>query len=86
MALTAQLSGFLLGPERWSPLVALGTLPLGNRRMGHVKDDTPVTRAMGVVAGNAVLICHRVIHVRSLESEFVKLMALGTEGRRFPFQ
>jgi hypothetical protein len=66
--------------------VALSTLSLGNRSMGHVKDDTPGIGAMRVVAGNAVLIRHRVIHVRPFESEFFNLMTLGTEGRRFPLQ
>ena len=80
----AQLSGFLLGPERWRVLVALRAFPLGNRRMGHVKDHTPAIGAMGVVAGTAVLVRHRIIHVCPFEGEFFKLMALATEGRRLP--
>lgn len=86
MAFAAELSGLLLGPERRGPLVALRTLPLGNRGMGHVKDDASAIGAMGVVAGNAVLIRHRIIHVGPFESEFFSLMALNTEGRRFSFQ
>ena len=66
--------------------MALGALPLGNRAMGHVKDNTSAIGAMGVVAGDAVLIRHRIIHVGPFESEFVNLMALSTEGRRFFFQ
>jgi hypothetical protein len=66
--------------------VALRTLLLGNRGMGHVKDDASAIGAMGVVAGNAVLIRHRIIHVGPFESEFFSLMALNTKGRRFSFQ
>ena len=66
--------------------MALGAFPLGNRAMGHVKDNTSAIGAMGVVAGDAVLFRHGVIHVGSFESEFVNLMALSTEGRRFFFQ
>ena len=66
--------------------MALGALPLGNRAMGHVKDNTSRIGAMGAVTGNAVLIRHRVIHVRSFESEFSNLVTPNTEGRRFSFQ
>ena len=66
--------------------MALGALPLGNRAMGHVKDNTSSIGAMGAVTGDAVLIRHRIIHVGALESEFFNLMALGTEGRRFLYQ
>ena len=66
--------------------MALGALPLGNRAMGHVKDNTSAIGAMGAVTGDAVLIRHRIIHVGPFESEFVNLMALSTEGRRFFYQ
>ena len=66
--------------------MAFRTLPLGNGGMGHVKDDTSVVGAMRVVAGNAVLIPDRVIHVRSFESEFLNLMTLFTERRSISFQ
>ena len=66
--------------------MAFRALPLGNGGMGYVKDDTSVIGAVRVVAGNAVLIRYRVIHVRSFERKFFNLMTLCTEGRRISFQ
>jgi hypothetical protein len=86
VACPAQLSGLPLGFERRGPLVTLRTLSFANGGVGHVKDDTSTIGAMRVVAGNAVLIRYRVIHVRSFEREFFNLMTLFTEGGRIPFQ
>lgn len=61
--------------------MALATLSLGYTSMGYIEYDPPVIRAMGIVAGVAVGIPHRVVHVFSLKSEFPRVMALLTEGR-----
>jgi hypothetical protein len=41
---------------------------------------------MRIVAGDAVGICHRVIHVRSSKSELFSFMALFAKGRHILFQ
>jgi hypothetical protein len=59
--------------------VALGTLSLGNRSVGNIKDDSPVVRSMGVVAGGAVRVCHRVIQMLPFKSELIRFMAFETQ-------
>jgi hypothetical protein len=66
--------------------VALGALSLDNRSVGNIKDDSPIVRSMGIVAGSAVGGFHRVIHVFFCKRWFVGLVTLQTKGRRIPFQ
>ena len=61
--------------------MALATLSLGYSGMGYIEYDPPVIGAVGIVAGVAVGIPHRVVHVFSLESEFAGVMTRLTEGR-----
>ena len=61
--------------------MALATLSLGYSGMGYIEDYPPAIGAMGIVAGVAVGIPHRVVHVLFLESEFAGVMAFLTEGR-----
>jgi hypothetical protein len=67
MALATQLSGFLFGLYGSGFLVALSTPSLDNCSVGHIKDNTPIVRSVGVMAGSAVGIFYRVIHVLPFE-------------------
>jgi hypothetical protein len=54
--------------------------------MGNLKDNSLIVGSMGVVAGGAVRVCHRVIHVLFGKRNFVSLVAFQAEGRGMGLQ
>ena len=55
-----------------------------NVSVSHIEYHASLIGTVWIVAFSAIATRHRVIHVRSFESEFFNLMALDAEGRRFP--